>query len=101
MLLLITKPSDYFVITLGEHGELHTFTLMFPDITCSRAENVQTNVVVLWLEKLASELQDRGQTQEAANCVRKAMHYFGAEKGETLAQVRMLWLGLICRALLR
>jgi len=52
-----------------------------------RAENVQTNVVVLWLEKLASELQDRGQVQAAANCIRKAIHFFGQEKGEALAQV--------------
>lgn len=57
---------------------------------CSLAENVQTNVVVVWLEKLGSELQDRGQTREAANCLRKAMYFFGAEKGEALAQV-MIW----------
>lgn len=65
------------------------------------AENVQTNVVVVWLEKLASELHDRGQSREAVNCIRKAMYHFGAEKGETLSQVtltemvfvpQMLWL---------
>ncbi|KAF5834609.1 hypothetical protein DUNSADRAFT_8693 [Dunaliella salina] len=54
------------------------------------AENVQTNVVVLWLEKLASEFQERGQVQEAINCIRKAMYHFGAEKGESLAQASQL-----------
>jgi hypothetical protein len=56
---------------------------------CVCTENVQTNVVVVWLEKLASELEDRGQIREAASCIRKAMHYFGAEKGGALAQVML------------
>ncbi|GAX80433.1 hypothetical protein CEUSTIGMA_g7872.t1 [Chlamydomonas eustigma] len=54
------------------------------------AESVQVNVILLWLQDLASELRRSGKSGEAALYLRKALHYMSEEKGEVLSQASAL-----------
>jgi hypothetical protein len=59
-----------------------------PSALLANAESVQVNVILQWLQDLATELRRVGKKEEAALYLRKALNYLSGEKGEALAQVR-------------
>eukprot|EP00798_Chlamydomonas_sp_ICE-L_P024231 gene24231-9830_t len=54
------------------------------------AETVQVNVVLYWLVELAEEHKRQGNMNPAVECMRKALHHFGSDKGEAMAQASQL-----------
>ena len=54
----------------------------------SDVESVQVNVVLFWLQDLASEQRRQGKPRDAAESLRKAVLYMASDKGEPLALVR-------------
>ncbi len=51
-------------------------------------ESVQVNIILFWIQDLASELQRQAKPAEAATYLRKALKYMSDEKGEQMALVR-------------